>query len=106
MKCKRITPLLAMLLCLAFSLPALAATPVDINSADAATIAANLDGVGMVKARAIVDYRKAHGPFKQASDLTHVKGIGKSTLAHNKDAIQLDGPRTAGTDKAAGDDAS
>lgn len=91
MQRKFIAPLLAMLLSLAFSLPAAAASPVNVNTADAATIASTLDGVGLVKAKAIVDYRKDHGPFKQVSDLTHVKGIGKATLEHNRDAIRLSG---------------
>lgn len=74
-----------------FSLSALAATPVNVNKADATTIAKSLDGVGMAKAQAIVKYRKAHGPFKNVADLTKVKGIGTATLAHNKDDILLKG---------------
>ncbi len=35
----------ALVLTLAFALPALAATPVDVNHADANTIAQSLDGV-------------------------------------------------------------
>jgi len=67
----------------------LAATPVNINQADAATIAKSLDGIGQSKAQAIVDWRTAHGPFKKADDLHHVKGIGKATIARNLDAILL-----------------
>lgn len=100
------TLLLAMLMSLAFSLPALAATSVNINTADAATIASSLDGVGLVKARAIVDYRKDHGAFKQVSDLTHVKGIGKATLSHNQKAIRLDGDSDTGSDDTGKSDAS
>jgi competence protein ComEA len=67
----------------------LAATPVNINQADAATIAKSLDGIGQSKAQAIVDWRTAHGPFKKADDLHHVKGIGKATIERNRDAILL-----------------
>ena len=74
---------------LALALPAFAATPVNINKADAATIAKALDGVGMAKAQAIVKYRKAHGPFKSVAELTKVKGIGPATLAHNHGDILL-----------------
>ena len=88
---KLTTSILAMLAGMAFSLSALAATPVNVNKADAATIAKSLDGVGMAKAQAIVKYRKAHGPFKSMSDLTKVKGIGDATLAHNHDNILLKG---------------
>ncbi|NII10064.1 helix-hairpin-helix domain-containing protein [Oleiagrimonas sp. C23AA] len=78
-----------LLLGLAFSLPALAAKPVDVNHADAATIAASLDGVGMAKAKAIVAYRKANGPFKSVEALTKVKGIGPATVSHNRADIKL-----------------
>ena len=56
-------------LALAFLLlPLLAlAGPVNINTADAGTIAAELDGIGLAKAKAIVEYRKKHGPFRSAA---------------------------------------
>jgi competence protein ComEA len=75
------------------SLPALAlaATPVNINQADAPTIARSLDGVGASRAEAIVAWRDAHGPFKKADDLRHVKGIGKATIERNRDAFLLAG---------------
>mgnify|MGYP002712991438 CR=1 FL=1 len=76
---------------LACSLAAVAATPVNINTADAPTLAKSLDGVGMSKAKAIVAWRKAHGPFKNASQLAQVKGIGQRTIEHNKDAIRVSG---------------
>ncbi|HET7300781.1 MAG TPA: helix-hairpin-helix domain-containing protein, partial [Oleiagrimonas sp.] len=56
---KLTSSILALILGMAFSLSALAATPVNINKADAATIAKALNGVGMAKAQAIVKYRKA-----------------------------------------------
>ena len=86
-------------LALALLLPALsfAATPVNVNQADAATIAKSLDGIGTSKAQAIVTWRDAHGPFKTVDDLTHVKGIGKSTLARNRDAILLTDAAPAAT---------
>ncbi|MBS0382431.1 MAG: helix-hairpin-helix domain-containing protein [Proteobacteria bacterium] len=88
-------------LCLAIALPAVAATPVNVNKADAQTIATSLDGIGMSKAQAIVAYRDAHGPFKQVEELRHVKGIGEKTLARNHDAIRLDGAVPAAAPKAA-----
>lgn len=83
--------LAALALSVAMALPAMAATPVNINNADAATIAASLDGIGMSKAQAIVAYRHAHGPFKSIDDVGNVKGIGGKTLARNRDAIRLSG---------------
>lgn len=67
----------------------LAATPVNVNRADAATIAKSLDGVGSAKAEAIVAWRTAHGPFKAVDDLRNVKGIGPATLDRNRSAILL-----------------
>ncbi|TAN03553.1 MAG: helix-hairpin-helix domain-containing protein [Rhodanobacteraceae bacterium] len=94
--------LCALALCLAIALPAIAATPVNVNTADARAIAASLDGVGMSKAEAIVAYRKTHGPFKSIEDVGKVKGIGAKTLSRNRDAIRLDG----GPAKASADDAA
>lgn len=81
----------AFALCFAMALPAMAATPVNINKADAQTIATSLDGIGLSKAKAIVAYRDAHGPFKSVDEVGHVKGIGAKTLARNRDAIRLNG---------------
>lgn len=78
-------------LTLALALPAFAATPVNINTADAETIAKSLDGIGLAKAKAIVAFRDEHGPFKSADALTQVKGIGAATLERNHDAILLSG---------------
>ena len=94
-------------LALALTLPALsfAGTPVNINKADAATIAKSLDGIGQSKADAIVAWRDANGPFKSADDLTQIKGIGKATLERNRTSILLadaapaaDGTAVAKTD--------
>ncbi|HET7930659.1 MAG TPA: helix-hairpin-helix domain-containing protein [Rhodanobacteraceae bacterium] len=93
--------LAALALTLAFAMPAIAATPVNVNTADAATIAASLDGIGLAKAEAIVAYRKAHGAFKNASDLGNIKGIGDKTLARNHDAIRLTGSFAAPAAKPA-----
>ena len=65
------------------------AGPVDVNSANAETISNELDGVGLTKAQAIVDYRKKHGPFKSAEDLSLVKGIGERTVELNKANIRV-----------------
>jgi len=62
---------------------------VNINQADAATIAAVLDGVGESKAKAIVEYREKHGDFTSLEELSEVKDIGQSTLNKNQDRITL-----------------
>jgi competence protein ComEA len=66
------------------------AGPVDINKADAATIAKELQGVGLSKAQAIVAYREKNGSFKSAEDLRKVKGIGAKTLDRNRTNIRVD----------------
>lgn len=66
------------------------AGPVNVNTADAETIAAELQGVGLSRAQAIVEYRKANGPFKSADDLIAVKGIGEKTLELNRANILVD----------------
>ena len=82
--------LLSTLACLLLVTTCWAGQPVNINTADAATIAESLDGVGMSKAEAIVDYRDAHGPFQHADELVNVKGIGIRTVDLNRDYIRLD----------------
>lgn len=67
-------------LSLGFPLAALAAQTVDINSADAATLAENINGIGASKAQAIVDYRNKNGRFLAVDDLVNVKGIGIKTV--------------------------
>ena len=64
--------------------------PVNINTADAQAIADNLNGIGIRKAEAIIDYRTEHGPFKTLEDLKGVKGIGDATIANNEKLIQLE----------------
>ncbi|HEV7491331.1 MAG TPA: ComEA family DNA-binding protein [Rhodanobacteraceae bacterium] len=71
---------------------AFAATQVDINSADARTLAQSLSGVGLVKAEAIVAYRTQHGPFKNLDDLAKVKGIGPRILEENREVIVFGKP--------------
>lgn len=63
--------------------------PVNINTADVATLA-SLDGIGEAKAQAIVEYRDTNGPFASADALTNVKGIGNATLQKNADRITVE----------------
>jgi competence protein ComEA len=86
-----IRKLAALALTMLLAAPALllAATPVNVNKADAATIATSLDGIGPAKAQAIVAWRDEHGPFKTVDELSQVKGIGTATLERNRAAILL-----------------
>ncbi len=62
---------------------------VNVNTATAEQIAEELKGIGLKKAQAIVDYRKANGQFKTVESLTEVKGIGLKTVEKNRKDILL-----------------
>ena len=71
-------------------LPVLAfAGPVNINTADAETISRELKGIGLAKARAIIEFREQHGAFELPEELLKVKGIGPRVLAANRDDIKV-----------------
>ncbi|MCP5328042.1 MAG: helix-hairpin-helix domain-containing protein [Steroidobacteraceae bacterium] len=86
--------------CLLASLPLLLpvpglADPVNINTADAATLARELKGVGEARARAIVEHRSQHGPFRSADELVLVRGIGQKVVDQNRANIRVDRPAKA-----------
>jgi competence protein ComEA len=62
---------------------------VNINTADAATLARVLTGVGQSRAEAIVRYREEHGEFLDVYELANVKGIGERTVEMNEAKILL-----------------
>ena len=66
------------------------AGPVDINTADASTIAKDLQGFGLSRAQAIVAYREKNGAFRSADDLRKIKGIGAKVLERNRANIKVD----------------
>ena len=53
---------------------------VDVNTAGLEELMA-LPGIGAARARAILEYRDAHGPFRYPEDLIRVKGIGENILS-------------------------
>ncbi len=57
-----------------------AADVVIVNKSDEKQLA-SLKGLGEVRAKAVVAYRKQHGPFKSVNDLVKVKGVGAKLLA-------------------------
>ena len=73
------------------------ANAVNINTADAATIAGDLKGIGLKRAQAIVEYRTKHGPFRSADELSQIKGIGAKVIQKNRADIRTDGSRPAAT---------
>lgn len=62
------------------------AAPVNVNTAPAAVLR-SLKGVGEKKARAIVAYRKAHGPFRSLEEFEEVPGVGPALIEHNRARI-------------------
>ena len=82
----------AALVLLSCSIPSFAGQ-VNINTADAETISTELNGIGLSKAKAIVEYRTKHGPFRSVDDLSLVKGIGERTVDKNRTDIQISLPK-------------
>jgi competence protein ComEA len=77
-------------LALSLCWPALAnAGPVNINGADAPTLARELKGIGQVRAEAIVAYRQQHGLFRSVDELALVKGIGKAVIERNRADLRI-----------------
>ena len=89
----------SLLVCLLIGGPQFAASadsarPININTASASELAA-VNGLGEVKARAIVAYREQNGPFKSVDDLKEVKGIGDRMLAKLRPQVTLGSPGDA-----------
>ncbi|MEE9570464.1 MAG: helix-hairpin-helix domain-containing protein [Gammaproteobacteria bacterium] len=66
---------------------ALYAGPVNINTADAETLALELTGVGPALAAAIVEDREMNGEFANPEALTRVSGIGERIVEMNRSNI-------------------
>ena len=73
------------------------ADPVNINTADAETLARELVGIGPALAAAIIRDREANGPYESAAEITRVSGIGEKVLEDNRENIRV-------SDEPAGDD--
>ena len=69
------------------------AEPLDLNNADAQTLAETLKGVGESKAQAIINYREQHGPFQSVDDLEKVSGIGPRLLEQNRNRVMVHKPQ-------------
>ncbi len=54
-------------------------TMLDLNAVDRQGLQA-LPGIGETRAKAILDYRAANGPFTSMDQLLQVEGIGEKTL--------------------------
>lgn len=70
-------------------------TIVNLNTADAATLARDMEGIGATKAQAIVEHRKSKGAFRSVDELALVKGIGSKTLERNRTRLTVGGSATS-----------
>jgi competence protein ComEA len=56
---------------------------INLNKADARSLANSVKGIGAKRAEAIVKYREEHGRFKSVEELAEVRGIGKQYVKRN-----------------------
>jgi competence ComEA-like helix-hairpin-helix protein len=78
---------------LAFAAEPAASGVVNINTADASQLAL-LPRIGEKAAQRIIEYRTEHGPFKKATDLMQVKGVGAKTFEGLSSYVAVDGKTT------------
>src|SRR5581483_11894466 len=62
---------------------------VNINAADVKELM-TLDGIGRAVAQRIVEYRRAHGPFKKPEEIRRVSGVGPGLWERNRDRIVVE----------------
>jgi competence protein ComEA len=60
------------------------AGPVDLNTASAQQIAESLHGIGLSKAKKIIEYGNRFGPIDTPEELLAIKGIGEKTLEKSR----------------------
>ena len=98
--------LMAALVAIALSAPALsaqsktpapkpaatAAAPVNLNTATAEQLA-TIPGVGPKMAERIIDYRQKNGGFKKIEDLMNVSGVGEKSFLKMKPLITVTVPK-------------
>jgi competence protein ComEA len=73
---------------------AFAEEPININTADAETLAETLEGIGEKKAEAIVQSRTVEGPFESVDDLDRVSGIGPKLVDKNRHLMTVGEPES------------
>lgn len=68
--------------------PALPLTKLNLNTADVASLAKSVKGIGQKRAEAIIKYRETHQGFKSINELAQVPGIGEKFVNKRLDELQ------------------
>ena len=68
------------------------AAPIDVNTASAEALAEAIDGVGLKRAQAIVEFREQHGAFASVDDLAQVRGVSAGIVERNRERITANAP--------------
>ena len=63
---------------------------VNINTASVEKLSETLSGIGLKRAKQIVEYRERFGPFTSVEQLGNVNGIGERTIEKNRDQLTID----------------
>lgn len=71
------------------SLPADYGEKIELNRATLEELML-LPGIGEVRARSILEYREANGPFREAAELMNVSGIGQGTFAKLREYVYVE----------------
>ena len=85
---------LLLMMALLFLFAGTAFAAVNINTASQAELE-SLQGIGPAKAKAIIEYREKSGAFASVDDLAKVSGIGAGTLKQLRDAVTVEGEKSA-----------
>src|SRR6476619_106748 len=80
----------------------LAFAAVNLNTATKEQLE-SLNGIGPVKAQAIIDYRAKNGPFKSTEDVKNVTGVGDATYEKIKGDVSVTGTSTMAPSAAKAD---
>lgn len=67
---------------------------VNINTASRAELE-SLQGIGSVKAKAIIEYREKNGSFASIDELGKVSGIGSGTIKQLRDVVVVEAEKSA-----------
>ena len=81
-------------LCTYLILTGAALAAVNLNTATKEELD-GVNGIGPVKAQAILDYRKKNGPFKNVDDLQNVKGFGDKSIEKVRSELTVGGAPAA-----------